>query len=569
MVIPARRSGATVARPTATAGTAGACAADQPAAATTAEPATAAAGTEVAERRADAAHGRRAGTASRSSNRGSHQRRRRRCGQSGRSHPGRRLRCELPAPAPVTVGSPAAAPAKPCPVPPPPPATSSRESLATSPVRLALARAAVSSAEEPPPPPEHAGLFPPSGKPPGSKVRHDAAAPAAPTSIHSSAPGVAGKEALLTRAPRPPAMPLTPGPPGAPTAVTLTLLTPAGTVNVSSAPWVAYVQVELAPERDRPPVAPTWVRRDRLSGARRGPEAARRCDHPYSTTTRVEELRCQRPQRAEHSIAPRRLECAASATVAPWSQGGERYLPVGRCAAPRGGRRVPVRRCFRLAPPRGQAAACGVRAAAAPDRRGLSSVVAERLGCTVRNTGPRARSTTATITFEWLGVSNTIPSSSGPSSATFTSSPAPMTPSPASVRAASAEVPDGETRTRTGGHHDFQSCALPTELSRRAGRGSARARDEPLRQRGDAPRLIVVRRGTRPRGRHQRKSTRIVRSTRRRCRLRAARRHNRSRRDRARRDPARPRCGPPATRTASARPPRRPAPSGTPSAVAS
>jgi len=31
---------------------------------------------------------------------------------------------------------------------------------------------------------------------------------------------------------------------------------------------------------------------------------------------------------------------------------------------------------------------------------------------------------TATITFELLGVENTIPSSSGPSSATFTSSPA-------------------------------------------------------------------------------------------------------------------------------------------------
>jgi len=40
---------------------------------------------------------------------------------------------------------------------------------------------------------------------------------------------------------------------------------------------------------------------------------------------------------------------------------------------------------------------------------------------------------TATITFELLGVSNTIPSTSDPSSATFTSSPAPIDSIAASV----------------------------------------------------------------------------------------------------------------------------------------
>src|SRR4029077_16453729 len=44
-------------------------------------------------------------------------------------------------------------------------------------------------------------------------------------------------------------------------------------------------------------------------------------------------------------------------------------------------------------------------------------------GLTVRNTGPRLESNTATTTFELLGVSNTTPSSAGPTPATDTSSP--------------------------------------------------------------------------------------------------------------------------------------------------
>ncbi len=78
------------------------------------------------------------------------------------------------------------------------------------------------------------------------------------------------------------------------------------------------------------------------------------------------------------------------------------------------------------------------------------------LGWTVRKTGPRARSMTATITFEWLGVSNTIPSSSGPSSATFTSSPAPIDSITASVlvpallRAPVRRVRSGRARVGRG-----------------------------------------------------------------------------------------------------------------------
>jgi hypothetical protein len=111
-----------------------------------------------------------------------------------------------------------------------------------------------------------------------------------------------------------------------------------------------------------------------------------------------------------------------------------RYLPVGRCAAPRewADRACPPVLAPRSAPCTGG----GVRRTSNCRARssGLFSVrVLSASGCTVRNTGPRARSTTATMTFELLGVSNTIPSSSRPPSATFTSSPAPIDSIAASV----------------------------------------------------------------------------------------------------------------------------------------
>lgn len=68
----------------------------------------------------------------------------------------------------VATESPALPPFAPSavPAPPPPPATSSRPSVAGSPVSCALARGVVSKADEPPPPPLHSLPPPPSNKPP-------------------------------------------------------------------------------------------------------------------------------------------------------------------------------------------------------------------------------------------------------------------------------------------------------------------------------------------------------------------------------------------------------------------
>src|SRR3954469_14498071 len=61
---------------------------------------------------------------------------------------------------------------------------------------------------------------------------------------------------------------------------------------------------------------------------------------------------------------------------------------------------------------------------------------------------------------------------------------------------------NGETRTRTGDTTIFSRVLYQLSYLAERGEGSARALDEPLRQRGDARRLIVVRWGTRPPGRH-------------------------------------------------------------------
>jgi len=104
-----------------------------------------------------------------------------------------------------------------------------------------------------------------------------------------------------------------------------------------------------------------------------------------------------------------------------------RYRPVVRCVGARvwPGRPLPPRPAPRAAPWTGD----GVR----PRRRrnarssGPSSARSVKAaGWTVRNVGPRPGSTTATTTFEWLGMSNTIPSRSGPRPATLTSSPGPI-----------------------------------------------------------------------------------------------------------------------------------------------
>jgi hypothetical protein len=160
-----------------------------------------------------------------------------------------------------------------------------------------------------------------------------------------------------------------------------------------------------------------------------------------------------------------------------------RYLPVGRCAAPRG---WPARPRPAALPPRAAPwTGGGVRRTSSRRARssGLSSVrVLSVLGCTVRNTGPRTRSTTATTTFELLGVSNTIPASPGPPSVSVTSSPAPIDSISASVPGTSRRGirANGAARTRTpdllGAMHRSarasRRCEVPFALERgfRAGR---------------------------------------------------------------------------------------------------
>ena len=72
---------------------------------------------------------------------------------------------------------------------------------------------------------------------------------------------------------------------------------------------------------------------------------------------------------------------------------------------------------------------------------------------TVRNPGPRPGSTTATTTFKRLGVSNTIPSSTGPPPVTCTRSPIACFSTTRAYRAASARpgitgAPSGRARLR-------------------------------------------------------------------------------------------------------------------------
>jgi hypothetical protein len=133
-------------------------------------------------------------------------------------------------------------------------------------------------------------------------------------------------------------------------------------------------------------------------------------DFPITSSTRGVALRRHRAMPARS----RRLE------ELRWL----RYLLVGRCVAPR---LKPERRC----PPRVAARAAswaggGVRRTSRRSARSSGPSSARPVttfGLTVRKSGPRVGSTTATITLELLGASNTIPSSSALPSATFTSSP--------------------------------------------------------------------------------------------------------------------------------------------------
>jgi hypothetical protein len=161
------------------------------------------------------------------------------------------------------------------------------------------------------------------------------------------------------------------------------------------------------------------------------PIARRRCQLPSGTLRG----RCPSAARSGAVVSSARLlmRRPGSASVLLLSA-ATRYLPVGRWAAPRG---WPARPGAPLLPARAAPwTGGGVRRTSSRRARSsrLSSFrVLSVLGCTVRNTGPRARSMTATITFELLGVSNTIPSCPAPSSATVTRSPAPIDSIAASV----------------------------------------------------------------------------------------------------------------------------------------
>ena len=103
---------------------------------------------------------------------------------------------------------------------------------------------------------------------------------------------------------------------------------------------------------------------------------------------------------------------------------GDSYLPVVRCVA---ARVCPARPCPASAPPCAPPrAGNGVRRRrrrSAGSSGPSSTRSASVFGWTVRNTGPRRGSTTATTTLRWLGRSKTIPSRAAPPSATFTSWP--------------------------------------------------------------------------------------------------------------------------------------------------
>ena len=151
----------------------------------------------------------------------------------------------------------------------------------------------------------------------------------------------------------------------------------------------------------------------------------------------------------------RHLERRRGSAVVVRLGAAARYLPVGRCAAPRG---WPARPRPPALPPRAAPwTGGGVRRTSSRRARssGLSSVRAlSVLGCTVRNTGPRTRSTTATTTFELLGVSNTIPASSEPPSVSVTSSPAPIDSIAASVLGGGIRKP--KRRVRADGARGFE-----------------------------------------------------------------------------------------------------------------
>jgi hypothetical protein len=153
--------------------------------------------------------------------------------------------------------------------------------------------------------------------------------------------------------------------------------------------------------------APTRPARDEPAGCRSRPEAAAAPAWPLWASTGSGRRRTHR------------------GGVAIWLQYGRRcYLPVGRCVEPRlkPERPWPPTTAPRAAPGIGG----GVRRMSS--RNVLSSEPSSSrsvnwLGLTVRSSGPRTGSTTATTTFERLGTSNTIPSRAGLPAPTLTSSP--------------------------------------------------------------------------------------------------------------------------------------------------
>ena len=134
--------------------------------------------------------------------------------------------------------------------PPPPPATSSRGSVAGTPVSTqpALAELHVRTSLDPPPaPPARSGPTP----------LRPAAPPPVATFTYSVAPGVTDREPV-TVAPRPPAAPAGAWAPAAPVATTSISVTPAGTVNGWSPPAVKVRTTVAAWPVVRRPARPPW-----------------------------------------------------------------------------------------------------------------------------------------------------------------------------------------------------------------------------------------------------------------------------------------------------------------------
>ncbi len=98
------------------------------------------------------------------------------------------------------------------------------------------------TSDDPPPGPPDAGAKPPD-------------APPVSTSTYKVAVSGGTATVVVTVAPAPPVPPGSPSPPRAPVAVTVRVVTPSGTLKVSS-PWAVYVHVAVAPFWANTPAVP-------------------------------------------------------------------------------------------------------------------------------------------------------------------------------------------------------------------------------------------------------------------------------------------------------------------------